>query len=700
MASSIEQGWWQRGERVFAHLSERRARYPSIARAGAGRLLILFTHQTEAQEAEGRGDLFLLRRSQDGGWWRLPERVYQGGRGEPRAHGTLSALDSGRIIAPFVEVEDQKGAGPVRVLASDDHGQTWSIGSPVAIDPLVWAAPCGRLLEIGDELVMPVFGALTVADLEATRLAAGLLRSRDNGQTWGDWSPIAGPDPHSEVSFEFPAVLPLAEGTLLAILTGRRLEPRPHLPLDVPQALVRTWSADGGRTWSAPEHLAVGAWPSLIRVDEETVACVFALWAGWAGMEVMLSRDGFRSVRHRLPGSAFVNHGWLPGYNPGEWGRGWARDPIPLPPVVPGLKGDWAAGHYGFSSGLALDQDRLLVVLGQRQREMYDADTPIEKERIETITVEKVGERAPAGPAGRHGEPASSWYLAEYWSLEEWQRRTGQPLEQAWTLKSGRWVRLESETLIPDWHETWYDATIGHEKGWPVGILGYRIGRELEGRSATRLSGAFSEDQGATWHQARLSDPGPLGAAAFPGGNFVEEPDGTLVAPVYGYQTDEDLGIHLYTCTLVRSHDGGESWGDWSVVAYDEDRRFNFSETALVAFPDNTWVVFMRSESVYQVPYDLCIKRAVSADCGRTWSAPEPCAAAGVYGCLTLPDGGVAVAAQNTCGWGLTISYDYGRTWDYALPATYAPTRTGVLDEKTFWIYDQHGSMVSVYRRD
>jgi hypothetical protein len=118
-----------------------------------------------------------------------------------------------------------------------------------------------------------------------------------------------------------------------------------------------------------------------------------------------------------------------------------------------------------------------------------------------------------------------------------------------------------------------------------------------------------------------------------------------------------------------------------------------------VEFADGTWVVFMRSECVYKVPYDLIIKRAVSTDRGRTWSAPEPCAAAGVYGCLVLPDGAVAVAAQNTCGWGLTISYDYGRTWDYSLPATYAPTRTGVLDEKTFWIYDQHGALVSLYRR-
>ena len=46
---------WQRDERVLAYLSERRARYPSIARAADGRQLILFTHQTAPQEEKRRG---------------------------------------------------------------------------------------------------------------------------------------------------------------------------------------------------------------------------------------------------------------------------------------------------------------------------------------------------------------------------------------------------------------------------------------------------------------------------------------------------------------------------------------------------------------------------------------------------------------------------------------------------------------------
>ena len=97
----------------------------------------------------------------------------------------------------------------------------------------------------------------------------------------------------------------------------------------------------------------------------------------------------------------------------------------------------------------------------------------------------------------------------------------------------------------PDWHETWYNATLGHEKGYPVSILGYRIGREWAGKSLTRFAAAYMEDGSRTWREAGTNDSGPLHTAAFPGGNLIEESDGTLVIPVYGYQTGADIGIHL-----------------------------------------------------------------------------------------------------------------------------------------------------------
>ena len=133
------------------------------------------------------------------------------------------------------------------------------------------------------------------------------------------------------LSYEFPAVLPLKDGTWLSVLTERRLKKRPQLPLDIPQTLVRSYSTDQGRSWTEPEPLCVGSWASLTPMGNGTVACSFALWSAWGSMEVMFSGDGFRTIRHRTP---FVEHNWLPGYGPSGWGGGWARDPIPLPPVV------------------------------------------------------------------------------------------------------------------------------------------------------------------------------------------------------------------------------------------------------------------------------------------------------------------------------------------------------------------------------
>ena len=203
---------WKRDQRSFVYLSERRARYAGITRNAEGRLLILYTHQTAQQEREGSGELHLVRRTRDGDWWFYPETVFQSQQGEPRAMGTLTTLESGRIIAPFTELNDGAGGSRLRLLASEDHGETWTTSAPLGTQPLIWATPYGRPFEAGGRLLMPVHGAVSREDLAATRLQSGLLQSTDSGKSWGDWIPIAAPGPEADLSYEFPAVLPPQDG--------------------------------------------------------------------------------------------------------------------------------------------------------------------------------------------------------------------------------------------------------------------------------------------------------------------------------------------------------------------------------------------------------------------------------------------------------------------------------------------------------
>ena len=196
---------WKRDQRTFVYLSERRARYAGITRTAEGRLLILYTHQTAQQERDGSGELQLVRRTRDGDWWFYPETVFEGRQGEPRAMGTLATLASGRIIAPFAELDDSSAGSRLRLLSSEDHGETWTASAPLGTKPLIWATPYGRPFEAGDRLLMPVHGAVSREDLDghptAVRTAAvhrwrqelgGLDPDRGSGPAGGPQLRVSG----------------------------------------------------------------------------------------------------------------------------------------------------------------------------------------------------------------------------------------------------------------------------------------------------------------------------------------------------------------------------------------------------------------------------------------------------------------------------------------------------------------------------
>ena len=696
-------GTWQRDERTFVYLSERRARYASVAKTRDGRLITLFTRQTEQQEAHGTGDLILIQAIQGDRWWSKDRVAYEGQSGEPRAYGTLTALRSGRILAPFAEVGIRSSTSSVRILTSEDNGGTFSASDPVPVSPLHWAAPYGRICEVDGDLVMPVFGCRSERDLKSTRHICGVLRSRDGGATWGDWSLIA-EDPTGDSSYEFSAVLQLPDGTLVCVFTARRLTPS----IDAPQILMRTYSSDGGRTWSPAEQLNVGAWPGLALVDENTAVCAYTVWCGWGQMLLMASNDGFRTFTQDL---VFLEHGWLPipdhyperPFHPDtkivtESGRPfWAYHPIPLPPVVPHLEGDWEAGHYGFPSVLALSKDRLLVAFGNRQQGTgycdppRDVSIPIELERIEAISFD----RLPSDPTPHvvRTETPYRWEMAESWTPEQWQKRGTQPLAgKGSVLRSGRWVQYQAgEGQTKDSHKI---STIGRARG-------YWIQRSERRISMPPGHWAYSDDKGTTWTRATLAEPSPLAALSHQCGQVFEEADGTVVAPFYGYMNDEDMSRHTYGACICRSRDGGKTWGDWSILGYDvQDRYFSYCEPTVLPVSEDLWICFMRTETENFVPwFGAMMMRTVSTDRGRTWSKPEVCVSGSQPALVHLSDGGLAFIIRSTGrqGPGVYISYDKGMTWDYALAGPYNTWDGGVLDEEHFWAFANNE--VVIYRR-
>ena len=48
--------------------------------------------------------------------------------------------------------------------------------------------------------------------------------------------------------------------------------------------------------------------------------------------------------------------------------------------------------------------------------------------------------------------------------------------------------------------------------------------------------------------------------------HFIESDDGSIASPVFGCVTDEEMGSYLSSNGVVRSHDGGKTWDDFSFV--------------------------------------------------------------------------------------------------------------------------------------
>ena len=739
-----DQSEWQRVKRVTVYNSPRRARYPAITEAADGSLLVLFTI---SQQKAALGNLMLVRSADNGQTWSRPHVVYEAKDGRPRAFGMMTTLRSGQVFVPFAVMSDGQTTCTVRILISGNDGKTWQTSDPKVTCPLVWWAPSGRVIEQADgTLVMPVYGAASQDDLKATIHNCGLLRSGDEGKTWDDFSwiakggqPMIGAAPGRKFSFEGPSVQPLAGGGWLAMVTARRLNASGNGPTKVnegpgsPQVLCRLWSADQGRTWSKPDQLMPGAWPSTAVVGGHTLLAN-TIWGANGVMQLEVSRDGFKSYFQEV---CMMDRNWT---------RGNTNRPQEtlLPPTVPFMTGGWPIEHYGLPSLLPLDEDNLVVVFNRPQRGFAQIDGPDNqkipgsRERIQavfyrrTISDEPLAAPLATKPAG----PRGRWVLAERIIVPDiqypaamaqlpngdlitpiggkvsggylramvggkmsrssdggrtWQEMPGVKLPPdlcaLGVLKSGRWLAATLKTVS---RATAHPTKVGMVGGYPT--------FKLRGvRYDFSIIISYSDDQGKTW-QAGEPFKGPLQWAHPSVSHFIESPDGTVSLPIFGCVTKEESDSYSSSNGVIRSSDGGRTWGDFSFIFrtqpagpgdYQSEPRY--SEMDVVQLANGHWVAYSRNEHIAMGPRGYgATEVTVSTDFGRTWrktggSLVNVSQQKGVV----LPDGGVALTSRSH-SWqqpAVAITYDEGRSFVYALAGPYETVGAFLISKDEFAVF-------------
>ena len=107
-----------------------------------------------------------------------------------------------------------------------------------------------------------------------------------------------------------------------------------------------------------------------------------------------------------------------------------------------------------------------------------------------------------------------------------------------------------------------------------------------------------------------------------PWGPIIEALNGDLMAPVY-YTADRDA--RYYRLALIRSHDGGKSWSEYSTIAAVEPGEQPWPgmggegpcEAGIVRLADQ------RLYAIFRTGGDGFIANAWSADDGKTWTKPR-----------------------------------------------------------------------------
>lgn len=223
--------------------------FPVLTKLADGRLGAVVRGGAPHIGIKGRLDWIT---SEDGGrTWSAPQ-VIADSEWDDR-NPAVGQMPDGTIVVAYAEARtyDAQGKFDRNVgeyhfffRRSTDGGKTWGEKQPLYTGAIRNGSPYGHIILLSDgTALMSLYGRRDPAwqgppeVSDPARYLVGLVRSRDNGQTWGDFSLISASG-HNETQ-----LVALTDQHLLAMLRTDA------------GGINQSESLDGGRTWSQPKPI-------------------------------------------------------------------------------------------------------------------------------------------------------------------------------------------------------------------------------------------------------------------------------------------------------------------------------------------------------------------------------------------------------------------------------------------------------------
>lgn len=248
---------------------------PRITRLASGELIL--SHRTGTLRYSPDGSPHLLVSSDDGRSWKSLGRpfddVLPGRPGWDYRAASLTQLRSGAVLMCVVGLDRSsaerppwlvynpdpsayQGMIPIRnlVCRSEDRGRTWSpFREMTGLTVLNSSAQLLLTLPDGDVLC-PLETFKRFDEPGPWRYRVDVIRSHDEGQTWGESAPAHVSDPEGDprdLMCWDPRAAVLSDGTLVQLYYAFYDRGGGEGPVHV------GWSTDGGRTWALPRPTGV-----------------------------------------------------------------------------------------------------------------------------------------------------------------------------------------------------------------------------------------------------------------------------------------------------------------------------------------------------------------------------------------------------------------------------------------------------------